>query len=181
MIGQHPLPGIEPSHRGERDFWPTPERVTLLLLDRCPPPEDALLLEPAAGDGAIVEVLVAQGWRVVASDVRDTARECFAAGASAFTQRDWISEPFCDDMPVITNLPFSIAPEFIAATMEVAPPYTALLMPVSELAGKQSTAKILKRHPPTDLVPVPYRPWGGVRGVTWVIWIDGKPPAPIYW
>jgi len=180
-VTQQALPGIEPSRLGEKDFWPTPEIVTLRLLDRCPPPQDSIILEPAAGDGAIVRVLVDQGWQVVASDIRNTARECHEAGADSFTLRDWLADPFCDNMPVITNIPFSIAPEFIAATMTARAPYTALLMPIEELAGKQSTAKILKRYPPTDLVPLPCRVWTRVRGVSWVIWREDKPPAPIYW
>ncbi len=57
--------------------------------------------------------------------------------------------------------------------------YLALLMPISELAGKQSSGAVLKKFPPTQLIPISYRVWGGVRGVSWFIWRRGDPPLNI--
>lgn len=166
------------------DFIATPPDITRLLLHHCPPPAGAIL-DPAAGGGAILDVLYDAGrWReeLYAVEIRGEERGELLKRVPAEHLRldswfkvrgSWWPAPI-----IITNPPFSLLPTFAEACwpddVSDGPEemdYVALLMPIEELAGKQSTGRWLARvGAPTDLIPIPWRPWGRVRGVAWFVW-----------
>jgi hypothetical protein len=72
---------------------------------------------------------------------------------------------------IIGNPPYSQLPVFAESCFMDDDQYIALLMPIEELAGKQSSNKFLLRvGPPRDLIPIPHRVWPNVRGVAWFVW-----------
>lgn len=199
MMVQTGFEGIACPEQGD-DFVATPPDLTRRLFHFCPLPPGPLL-DPFAGGGAILDVAVEVGkrprdlfaveirleekeelYRRLPDDqcwfdswykVRDACHWCHPQDDN----RIWCGWPASI---VITNPPFSQLPDYAEACFpDGASPrngyhgmqYVALFMPIDELAGKQKTAKFLKRvGMPTDLVVVPYRVWGGVRGVAWFVW-----------
>jgi hypothetical protein len=88
--------------RLKNDFYPTPERLTKSLLTFFQP--DGIVLEPCAGDGAIVNVLKNESMikNVITNDiVNGKAQHCFDA-----TQRNLYDSIGKVDY-VVTNPPFS--------------------------------------------------------------------------
>lgn len=170
---------------GEEDFYPTPRPVVEALLEHHPPPKDVPLLEPAAGAGAILEVLLSRGYRpdqLFAGELRDTERERLEAllPQGHVDIRDWFIRAQRLHWPwsVLTNPPFSLLPGFMEAARAVGPRYLALLMPIEEVAGvKRST--IFNLHRPTGLVSLSWRPFPNVRGVAWYVWEEDKPPMDL--
>jgi hypothetical protein len=78
--------------------------------------------EPAAGRGAIVDVLRAAGHTVIASDLIDY-------GAPLDFQRDFLTETVAPAGVeyVITNPPFRLAEQFVAHALELCPRVVMLL------------------------------------------------------
>jgi hypothetical protein len=90
------------------------------------------LWEPAAGRGAIVNVLRAAGHKVLASDLVDYG------DPTHFARRDFLLEKLPKDCQgIITNPPFKLAEEFVAHALELAPLVVMLL----RLAFLESTRR----------------------------------------
>lgn len=105
-------------------LYRTPSHVTQALLDR--ETFNGKILEPAAGDGAIVDVLTANGYKVEAADIKM---------GQDFLQREESVEN------IIMNPPFaeSKAEAFVRKAMMLAKRKIALLVPFYFLEG-------VKRH-----------------------------------
>lgn len=185
LVFTHP----EPTSR-EADFWPTPSWVTEALIAHCPPSRSVAIVEPAIGDGAIAYVLDTYGYRVaIGIDIR---REC-AAPATCWCNNILIDDFLCIasaidlKYAIITNPPFSLAQEYVRACRPRARPYTALLLPVSALAGTQEWRSVWAEvGPPTTEVRLLARPkFGGSSndrlGIIWAIWERGKTPLNVHW
>ncbi len=182
MIAQLGLEGVEVPPEGG-DFISTPREVTEILLRFAPPPLGSIA-DPFAGGGAILSALVESGraWTdLYACEIRE--EEFFnlvrIVPDCNIEIGDWTALPR-DPMAtilsasIVTNPPFSKVPHILESCMGRL--YTAFVLPIDELAGKQSTAAFLTRHgPPTDLIPIPWRVWPFVRGVAWYVWRD--PPG----
>jgi len=195
-------PGVEPlvltaptsdfEERG-RDYYPTPAWVTEALLESDVPPPVGLIIEPAAGDGAILRVLVAakRYKQLQAIELREEERgHLIATGADvliddwlrASRDLDWMTSVVDKQrFSVVTNPPFSIAIPFATACLSVGACYVALLLPVTCLAGAAASwGPFWAAHPPTALRLVRRRPRfngnGTDRvGVFWAIWRAGRP------
>jgi hypothetical protein len=117
--------------RGD-DLYETPSCATeaLLRAERLP----ALLWEPAAGYGAIVDVLRAHGHKVLASDIADYGIPTHFAG------RDFLLESkapaSCEG--IVTNPPFKLATEFARHAVKLVP-YVALLLRIQFLESTKRT------------------------------------------
>lgn len=179
MTGQSMLPGFDPSQAGENDFTPTPGWVTRLLLEVVPPPPGPVI-EPCAGSGDIVRVLIEAGWspdEIHATELRAAERPRLEQYGVNVEIGDWSEIRHRSPWPalnLITNPPFGMLPDFAEWCF---PPfglgmdYVALLMPIDEAAGKQSTGRALRRlGPPTDWILISRRIWSKVRGCAWYIW-----------
>jgi hypothetical protein len=119
--------GRGPRRGGPDDCFPTPAWVVDRLLDVWAP-RPGTLLEPAAGDGALIAAvnakLGARQWLAV--ECRATAASaCRAAGAVPVVTDFLTWEPpagTTDDVSaVITNPPFSLCEEFIRHADEICP------------------------------------------------------------
>jgi len=105
------------------DFYETPYGLTRLFLDTGVLDPSKTVLEPAAGNGAIVKVLKEYNFQnITAFDVK---------GGTNFLS--W--ETPIDQL--ITNPPYSIAQEFILHAKKVVRERFALLLPLSYLHGKR--------------------------------------------
>ena len=165
--------------RREADYYPTPRHAIDALLDAYPPPTWDVL-EPAAGEGAIVQALLEREYRVHAVELR---QECYSALAS-LTERvvigDWLELSRYPDvwprpLSIVTNPPFSIAREFATACLSVGVVYVALLLRVNVEAANPWRS-FWEAHPWTQRVPLWRRPSFTGRGTDacnyiWAIWM----------
>jgi hypothetical protein len=156
--------------RNAQDFYPTPTWLTeaiIPFLGRCHPQR---ILEPAAGDGAIVDVLRAAF--PVAIDHGDIT-----------TGQDFLTTPTRYQAPydlIITNPPCRLAREFISRALELRRTdrsVVAMLLRLNYLEG-QERAPWMRAHMPSVYV-TPRRPRFTGAGTdatayAWFIW-DGEP------
>jgi hypothetical protein len=140
--------------RREFDFYPTPAPVADALVElaaRFVPGEVARIIEPQAGEGAIVRAC-RKRWPsadLLAYDVRREVRAaCLEAGADEFTARDW-REPW--PVPhadlIIGNPPFADAEAQVIASLERLP-YGSLLLqllPLGFLGGLERARGVWRR------------------------------------
>lgn len=107
--------------RKKSDFYETPYSMTQQFLEAEGDRLTGSLLEPAAGDGAIVKVLSNAGYSVVSKDIANN--------------QDFLEE--IDKFNcIVTNPPFSLALQFIDKAKALSD-YFAFLLPLSYLHGKK--------------------------------------------
>jgi hypothetical protein len=101
--------GLDPTARHDEDFYATPRMQLEMLISRLSF-RPAIVIEPCAGDGAIVKPLRELGARVWANDIVDRG---FPLDSQLdATRRDFwamVDEHFCEPIVAITNLPFNTA------------------------------------------------------------------------
>jgi hypothetical protein len=107
------------------DLYETPAEITRALLKVEPLPHK--IWEPAAGRGAIVNILRSAGYQVVASDIVDH-------GAPPFTPPGYLNRDFLKEHAapvgcecVCTNPPYRLAEQFVRHALELAPKVVMLL------------------------------------------------------
>ena len=159
--------------RREADFYPTPAFCTNALLAEVR--FGRLILDPAAGDGAILDVV--SGWAmpdgspfVTLGLELDKERAKTAAQKHRVYHADALTDswPACD--AIITNPPYSLASEFVARAMTQASSVPkAFLLPLGFL-GSEGRA-VMHRSYPSDLYVIPRRP---------SFTSDGKTDAEVY-
>jgi hypothetical protein len=106
--------------RRASDFYETPYSMTEQLLQVVDLSDMNTILEPAAGNGAIVRVLQRAGFNVTAYD----------------QETDFLTEQGHYDC-VLTNPPYSLAGQFVLQAKHVARQRIVLLLPLAYLHGKQ--------------------------------------------
>lgn len=158
IIGAH-------GKRRENDFYPTPPEVTVALLKFL---EKRFLLrghdtiwEPACGDGAMFDVMMARGYTVIGTDI--------SSGHDYLTtdqkmEYDWI----------ITNPPFSVSAEFIERSIKRNKPFAFLLKTQYWHSAKRF--KLFTEYPPSFVLPLTWRPSftgqkNSLLDVIWCVWI----------
>lgn len=129
---RHPL-----AERGN-DLYETPAVAVeaLLRVEKIP----HRIWEPAAGRGAIVDVLRARGHEVLASDLADYGIP------THFARRDFLMEwkaPKGCEM-ILTNPPHKLADEFVAHAIEICP-LVIMLLRLSFLESERRTGIIEQR------------------------------------
>ena len=118
------------SERGD-DFYKTPPEAVYALLENFEVPQN--VLEPACGDGAIVNVLRKTGRTVHALDL--VYRECPDSGLGDFlTQKEPIPGVEC----CLTNPPFYLGHEFVRKSRELYP-MTIMLLRLAFLESVRRT------------------------------------------
>ena len=118
--------------RRKGDFYETPYSVTERLLDAVDDIDLGSVLEPAAGQGAIVRVLKDRGHASVTS-------YDLSHGTSFLDETQTFDT-------VLTNPPFSLAKEFIDTAQRVAQKHIFLLLPLSYLHGKQRHDAVFRHY-----------------------------------
>jgi len=187
----------------ETDLRYTPRATVEALFDSDPPPEGRLL-DPCAGDGAILrEADHRGGYDCAACEIREEERLRLEdiCGPHSVKIGDWrkiapgigpaVSAP---DLPpqalsIVTNPPFSVAREIAEACFIVRPDYLALLLRCNTL-GSNPWRSFWRAHQPTRirLVERPSFPKPGqteaeaeaegtdMSDYFWSIWAAGEPP-----
>jgi hypothetical protein len=169
---------------GERDWFSTHPRAVEALLTHKPPPRGVPVLDPCAGEGALLQVLVEMGWTdVYGVEVRSepVRRLQEVYGFDRVRCADWYDVAGKNqyaETPIICNPPFSELPRFSESCFWSPRPYIALLLPVEELAGT-SRARWFANHRPTGMVALSWRPFAGSRGLAWFVYEQGRPALDI--
>lgn len=159
------------------DFYPTPREavVSLLSIEREYMPVS--VIEPACGDGAIVNPLREAGYNVTASDIVD--RGCPDAVVSDFLSGHY--EP--SGAGVVTNPPFRLAQQFVDEALRISP-YVAMLLrlPFLESTGRMDwfrTTPLARVHVSSRRLPMMHRgDWDGPKSTSttcfcWFVWDKG--------
>jgi hypothetical protein len=161
------------AERGD-DLYETPPVATRALLRVEPLPHR--LWEPAAGRGAIVDVLRAAGHEVIGSDLRDYGRPDF------FARRDFLLERKVPDgcEAIVTNPPYKLADQFVAHALDLCP-RVVMLLRLAFLESERRTSILEGRglarvHIFRNRLPMMHRAgWTGRQassaiGSAWYIW-----------
>lgn len=178
------VPSSRDRGRRNRDYYPTPRHAIDELLDRHPPPQGKRVLEPCAGDGAIVRALVERGYDVTAVEVRAEEQPRLEDScAENVVIDDWLEQDeddFCAFFELdaaVTNPPFSMAQVFARSLLSVDPPldYVALLLGI-DVEASGAWRQFWADHPWTARVKLFKRPSFTGDGRTdgrnycWFIW-----------
>lgn len=181
-MDQQTLLDVNPHVRRVDDFYPTPPWMTRALLKRLPNLKPLRILEPCAGDGAIVRQLTSA--HVVMNDIveRPPVTPDFLLDA---TKRDsWTAfRRFSSFDLVITNPPFEVAFDIVQHAVEFAGRGVALLLRLTFLEPTDQRGPWLHEHPPERLIVMPrhdFRGNGSTDSVTsaWMVWSKGQPLGP---
>lgn len=173
--------------RGD-DFYSTPIEAVQALLREEWSLMPKRLWEPACGDGAIVQPLREWGQIVRATDLVE--RGCPESEARV----DFLMTPAAYDaeLGIVTNPPYKLANEFVAASLERAG-YTAMLLRLNFLASQRRVGllKRLKRvYVFSRRLPMMHRDgWEGSKATSqtdyaWFVWDDksnADAAAQVHW
>ena len=161
--------------RGDCYDTPPVAVTALLKVERLP----HRIWEPACGTGNIVRVLRAAGHEVIATDLND--RGC--PGSQSGLDFLLLGGPRIDCDGVVTNPPFMVAEQFVAAALDRAP-YVAMLLRLaffeserrSEILERRGLARI---HCFAERLPMMHRQdWEGRNAnsgmaFAWFVWARG--------
>ena len=154
------------------DWYPTPAGATRALMARVP--LDGPILECCSGDGAIATVL-AERFRVDTNDI--DGRHLTRTHADATTRAYWRTLPEAPHW-VVSNPPFSLAPQIVPLAHEFAVAGVAMLLRLSYLEPCENRSQWLSEYPPTRLIVLPRISFTG-DGKTdsvcaaWFVWQTG--------
>jgi hypothetical protein len=166
-------------NREKDDFYPTPPEGTeaLLGVEKFTGP----IWEPACGDGAISDVLKANKYTVISTDLVDRGY--------GNSQIDFLMEyqPLAPN--IITNPPFKLAMEFAERAIELTTGKVAMLARLAFLEGK--ARRELFESTPLARVHVfskrltmlrrgdeSLRGGGSMQAFAWFVWEHGHKSAP---
>lgn len=177
--------------RKAADEYPTPPAATQAILDElCPSVlrPGALIGEPACGEGDMARVFRANGFDVIASDLRHTGygiggHDYLLGGLAPLEgSMGWVAEYGLLDA-IITNPPFAVADQFIRKAVQQAPVVAMLLKSNYWHAGKRAD-KLYADCPPTRQYPIAWRlafleaerGKSPLMDCTWYVWVRGEKP-----
>jgi hypothetical protein len=176
------------------DFYPTPTWCVEALLDNEKfaiknGGNNAMVWEPACGDGAISEVLIKNGYSVFSSDIIDHGYN------KLDVLEDFLNWPLDDNCcaDIITNPPYHIANDFVLKALELKPNKIAFLMRLAFLEGQERHESIFSVHPPARVLVFSERitmykkyaadkSGSGTTAYAWFIWDQSHTgPTEIKW
>lgn len=149
--------------RAKSDFYPTPAEVTQALLDFLDLPRGTVIWEPACGENHMVDVITANGFYVIGTDL-ETGTDYLTAERQ---ECDWI----------ITNPPFTLADRFIERSIGHGRPFAMLLK--SQYWHARKRLELFHAYPPSAVCPLTWRPdflfkekgrGSPLMDVCWVVW-----------
>lgn len=156
------------------DLYSTAPEATraLLKVERLPP----WIWEPAAGRGAIVEVLTKAGHSVTATDLIDHGHPDVIPGRDFLLER---RAPWCCDC-IVTNPPYRLANQFVARALKLVPRvYMLLRLAFLESSGRTAIlegAGLARVHVFRNRLPMMHRDgWHGPKASSatafaWFCW-----------
>lgn len=161
----------DPEQREKDDFYPTPPEGTEALLRRVE--FDGPIWEPACGDGAISEVLLAAGHSVISSDLVDRGY--------GEPRIDFLMETKPRAPNVITNPPFKLLVPFIEKALALTTGKVAILARLAVLEGA-ARRRLYESTPLSQVLvfsrrlEIHRRGWevgkggGGMIAFAWFVW-----------
>jgi hypothetical protein len=178
------LPARRPTpKRTDLDFWPTPpELQTALVRHVLPLLPEGLIWEPAAGDGALVDALVAASRRVIASDI--------APQRAGIKRLDFLKDdppPATRGAIAVTNPAFNIIDSFTQRALQLLDSghlKAVVLLYRADKVNTQDRISVINRAAfevtvtaRTTWIPGSKespRWWFG-----WIVWLAGKAGPPV--
>lgn len=151
--------------RESHDHYPTPRWCVLALLTQGGPPPAAGVLDPACGEGAILDVFRERGHNTLGLEL-DPARAAVAQERGHYVyNNDATLFPWPEHADwLVGNPPYSLALDFAWKAVEWAdwakapiPRRVALLLRLSFLEPASGRAVLFQHHPP-DVLILPRRP-----------------------
>lgn len=165
--------------RHDQDFYETPAWAIDALL-RNHALRGSRVLEPCAGDGAILKVLYSRGYpglSTVAVEIRKEEEDSLACLADIVHIADFLTwKPSCAFDTIITNPPYSIAQEIIEHAFEIADGKSEVIMLLRlGFLEAEKRYEFWQRHPVNHLYVLSARPsftGGGTDGTAygWFVW-----------
>jgi hypothetical protein len=166
--GRHPL-----AVRG-LDLYETPPEATRALLNVEQLPR--VIWEPAAGRGAIADVLRARGHRVIARDIHDYGAPSVRANMDFLKAKT--APPGCET--IVTNPPYNLAEAFVVHALRLVP-RSYMLLRLAFLESERRSAildrgRLLRVHVFKQRLPMMHRDgWTGRRASSaiafaWFVW-----------
>ena len=176
------------AERRANDFYQTPQKVIDALLNNYEIDEEkqCYILEPCAGDGAIIKELQREGYcNIKAIEIRpeETQNLNELVGYGRFAIADFLtmSEKHTGRPDVIiTNPPFSLAMEILEKSMKIVSEKgkVILLLRLGFLASDKRF-DFMRENPPTDMFVLHKRPSFTGKGTDsqeygWFVWDKDK-------
>jgi hypothetical protein len=176
--------------RSEDDFYPTPDDVTVALMNRWGADHirGRYVLEPCAGDGAMSHTLARCGaLSVTSSDIAPRPMAEWRVKrihtADVFSMTRW--PPYLH--ACVTNPPFFLAARMIPHILGLEagpPPFLALVLKATFWHAIRRY-KLFRQHPPTAVHPLLWRPdflklGAPTMEVMWCVWVQGVDAPTIY-
>lgn len=164
--------------RREHDFYATPEWCTKALFEHMDEFSRRPVLDPCAGDGAILKVAQGFGLETHGIEIRDVPAP---PGVLSWNVSDAIEHArkvpnaahWASMINLVTNPPYSLAQEFIEAWRDRVA-LSAWLLRLNFL-GSQKRAEWFRQRPPSRVLILPRRPsfTGGATDsceYAWMVW-----------
>jgi hypothetical protein len=139
--------------REKDDFYSTPAWCTRAVLRRLRLPSTAIVLDPCAGDGAILAVVKEFGFRGIGSEIdKERAQLCECEHEDFLAvdhSKDLVPEMLGGSYSVVTNPPSKLAFEFVTKCVYLhpKPKHVAMLLPINWLASQKRHC-FLRDHTP---------------------------------
>jgi hypothetical protein len=163
--------------RSKTDFYPTPDNVTIALMNYLNLPGGSIIWEPACGEGHISRAIVKLGYTVVSSELYNREYGMIGIDFLETTKGDSYRS---DCNWIITNPPFSLSEEFIRKCINHGLPFALLLK--SQYWHSSRRRKLFEEYKPAAVLPLTWRPdflFGAKSGsptmeCIWTVW-ENKP------
>lgn len=126
------------------DWYPTPPEATLKLLEV--ERFDGIVWEPAAGDGALADVLTDNGYAVIASDLNEYG---YCKAGVDFLMETKLPDVHGPVENIITNPPYKLAEQFINHAISLGVTKHAWLLRLAFLEGVARHESLFKHNPPS--------------------------------
>lgn len=172
--------GGSKENRKANDFYPTPENVTIALMEFLHSEvsfffdQPLSIWEPACGEGHMSEVIKRYGHNVHSTDLRHTNY----LGDNINYAVDFLNFPSMPDKfdAIITNPPFNLSEEFIFKSVRESKIVCMLLK--SQYWHAKKRKQLFDMHTPKYVLPLTWRPDFDGRGaptmdLAWTVWIRG--------
>lgn len=142
------LMGASSGQRSDLDFYETPLAVTKAFLEASGwRPKTNVIWEPAAGNGAIIDVIqdMLPGVMTVTSDIK--VRQRMLTLECDFLQHQWgEGKEYLDQKDIITNPPFSHAQAFVEKALELVDGDVVMLLRLAFLETTQRRKLFDRKH-----------------------------------
>lgn len=173
-----------PGRRDSHDHYPTPRWCTEALFKQVIVPvqrwtENRSVLDPAAGEGAILNVAKEHGFETFGLELDPTRAKAASERGHRMNQGDALAAAWPRADLVVMNPPYSLAEEFVRKAIEHQRSYwpwrgTYALLRLSFLEPTRSRRDLLKNYKP-DVLVLPQRPAFDGRGTdsitsAWFCW-----------